>query len=482
MTLAVCDPREAGLVGRDPRDLVLRTLSHGLQALDLRLARVLAWLRDQPLETLGYPGWQAFCRERVDWGESWVRDMVRLVRSGLSEVVVAACRGELPLAVAVKAPGWCTPETQGAWIALAREGALPPRGRPRGASSTVEVTDEADVLVIWYARRIAGLLTGLDLSDREADERILEWWRAQRHDLVEEALAGAPRPVPSEADPDWAVEDPATALLGPWRTPGTIEEGLATLDQIQAARRERAVEMGQRYEEVVRLGLHRAWGYGSLNAWCTVALGVSPRTLQRYRELGRALRRFPRLSALPLSKADAIGRVAREWDVARWVAVAERTGVRELQRAVKHVEAGADPEVLLGAYEEAMTTATTTVALARVQAPVPPPLTDRVHPDLPAAAWWLVFEVKLPEQRGFGEVKERVDHVCANAECRRRALRNHAHHRVWRSEGGTDDPENGDCVCPSCHLRLIHPRHVAVRREGERIVWTYPGRVVSVFG
>src|SRR5688500_16305881 len=88
----------------DPREDRLRTLSHSVQALDLRLARTLAWVRDQPLEALGYAGWQAFCRERVDWGESWVRDMVRLVRSGLHQVIAAACRDQIPLALAVQSP------------------------------------------------------------------------------------------------------------------------------------------------------------------------------------------------------------------------------------------------------------------------------------------------------------------------------------------------------------------------------------------
>lgn len=465
---------------RDEREARLQALASSVQALDLRLARILAWLRDQPLETLGYPGWQVFCRERVDWGESWVRDMVRLVRSGLSVVIGAACRSEIPLSLATQAPGWCLPEAQDVWVDLARKGALPPRpvGRPRGASALVEPT-EHEALVVWHARHKARLLDDGAHTDRQADERILAWWRARRTDLVDVALATRPRPAPAEGSPEWDEEDPASPLLGTWRTPTTLAEGLARLDEVQAARKGRAAALGRGYEEVVRLGLHRAWGYGSVEAFCQVALGLSARSLQRYREQGRALRRHPELEALPLTKAEAVARA--EKDIDRWRVVAERTGVGELQKAIAHVEAGADPQVLLDAYEAAMAATTDTVALADLQRPVPPRLTDRVHPDLPEAAAWLLLEVEIPKQRGFGRVKERVDYVCGNPECRLRALRNHGHHRIWRSRGGADTLENGECVCPSCHLRVIHPGHADVTREGQRVRWALPGRAIMVF-
>ena len=242
------------------------------------------------------------------------------------------------------------------------------------------------------------------------------------------------------------------------------------------------VELGVRYEEVVRRSLHRAWGYRTVEEFCRLALGVSARSLQRYAELGCSLRRHPALGSLPLTKAEAIARVARDRDVGRWVAVAGRVGVTELVAAVAHVEAGADPEVLLGAYELAMAATTTTVALATVtRTPPPAPVTDRVHLDLPKAARWLLFQVEVPRQRGFGKVKKRDDFICSTPECRRRAIRNHAHHRTPRAEGGSDDAENGECDCPSCHLRLIHPGHLRAERRGDTWVWHYPGRVVTVF-
>lgn len=211
-------------------------------------------------------------------------------------------------------------------------------------------------------------------------------------------------------------------------------------------------------------------------------MGLSARSLQRYRELGRTLRRHPELGPeLPLSKVESIARVASDDTVEQWVAVGERIGVTELNAAVAQIEAGVDSRAVLRAYVAAAGETTDTVGLQAVFVPVPPRLTDRVHPDLPEAARWLLVAVVLPAQRGTGKAKERVHFVCANPECRRLALRNHAHHLRMRSLGGPDTPENLVCACPSCHLRLIHPGHVAVDRVGNVLVWRFPGWTVRVF-
>ena len=46
-----------------------------------------------------------------------------------------------------------------------------------------------------------------------------------------------------------------------------------------------------------------------------------------------------------------------------------------------------------------------------------------------------------------------------------------------RHDGGLD---NGVCVCPACHLRLIHGGIVEVYRQGPLLVWDYPDRRVAV--
>lgn len=464
----------------------LRVLAAATPALDLRLARVLAWLREQDLAPLGYPGWSAFTREHVGWGEAWIRSLVRLVRSGLEHVLHAACQGTVPLTVAVTAPSTCAPEAQAAWVAAAAAGELGVRvRRPSGASFTVDPSD-ADSLAIWHARQKVRLLEGLPLTDREADERMLAWWRADRPDELVARAAGpgpAPRVAPAEGAPDWQFADPADTLVGRWRAPTDLSEAMGMLSEVQAARRGRAIELGSLYEQVVRRGLYRTWGFGEVESFCQASMGLSARSLQRHRELGRSLRRLPALAktSVCLARVATLGRVATDDTVDRWTAIAERTPVVELERAAEQVEAGAVPEALLDAYEHVMASTTGTVGLAAVQAPLPPRPTDRVHPDLPEAARWLLA-VQLPPQRGFGRVKERDHFVCANPECRRRALRNQAHHLRFRRAGGDDAMDNGVCVCRSCHLRLIHAGHVQVEKVAATLVWTFPGRTITVAG
>ena len=400
----------------------LKALATAAPALDLRLARLLAWLRVQDLAPLGYPGWIAFTREHVDWGEAWIRGLVRLVRSGLGEVLRAACEGRVALAVAVGAPSSCVLDTQEAWIAACQPGAVPRRRRPSGSSSTIQ-PNQADGWVIWRARQKVRLIEGLPLADREADQRLLAWWRADRApaEIVAAALAPAPAlaVAPGDHGPEWAFADPADALLGPWRAPANLADAMRLVQEVQVARRGRAVELGRLYERVVREGLHRRWGFRDVESFCEATMGRTARSFQRHRQLGRALRRRPALAeaaraGMSLARVEAVGRIADEKDVERWVAVAARTPIVEIERAAAHVEAGAHAEDLLDAYEAAIAaTATGTVALASIQAPVPPPLTDRVHPDLPAAARWLLA-IPLPAQKGFGKVKERYHFIWPN--------------------------------------------------------------------
>jgi len=96
------------------------------------------------------------------------------------------------------------------------------------------------------------------------------------------------------------------------------------------------------------------------------------------------------------------------------------------------------------------------------------------------AARWLLDVVNPPRQRGCGRMKEHQGYTCQNPECRRRSLRNHVHHDQPRALGGTDDDDNLRCLCPSCHLRLVHGGFMAVERVGDAHVYLFPGRAVVV--
>src|SRR5688572_30170850 len=102
-------------------DLVehLVALSRGGAALDLRVARHIAWFKRQDLRALGYASYRVFAAAHVDWCDSWMRECVRLVESPLERVKAAVCLGLVPLRVAVRAPSEATPEDEAGWIANA---------------------------------------------------------------------------------------------------------------------------------------------------------------------------------------------------------------------------------------------------------------------------------------------------------------------------------------------------------------------------
>jgi len=513
-------------------------------ALDLRLARMLGWFKRQDLAPIGYSSHLAFCRERVEWRDTWIRQLVRLVESDLEVVKAAVCRGGLPLSVAVLAPGKVEAEEQAVWLLAALRGEVVPERSQCAPPRKKVVLEGRAARVVHRARDLSRLVTGQPLSDGAADDFTLECWREQ---VPGEQLLDEARETPPVQEhpplPPWGGEpDPATRLVGPWREPADLEEGLRLLDEVQRERRERIVRLGRGYARMAQERLYLAVGFDSLAEMARHALGLSVRTLQRYRRLAEGMASLPavgraveqgldsagaeagaagldsagaeagaagldsagaeagaagpdggatvdgaastegRAATLDLARTELVLKVARPETVEDWVRVAQRTTVLDLQRATAMAARGLEAQVL-AAYQRAMAQTTNTVALRAMQEPAPAPKVMAVHPDLPEAAAWLLENVKPEPQRGFGKIKERDRFVCQNPECGRRSLRAQSHHLVYRNQGGSDQMENGETVCKPCHLRLIHTGLVSVERVADTVVWRYPGgRAVTVFG
>ena len=164
-------------------DVLLDLLGAG-NAIDLRIARIAAWIKCQDPAGCGYVSHSAIFREHIGWGDSWLRQLVRLVESDLSLIQAAVCVGKLPLSVAVRAPGLVEPSEQSAWLQCALDGDLhllprPPRrqlaARP-GIVRTVQL-DEAEMADIHQVRQLARLAAGKPLSDACADRFVLDCWR-----------------------------------------------------------------------------------------------------------------------------------------------------------------------------------------------------------------------------------------------------------------------------------------------------------------
>ncbi len=504
-------------------------------AIDLRLARLVSWIRDAGVTQLGYSNLSAFRRERIPWGATQLGSMLRLVQSDLELVKEAASSGLISLTKALLAPGKVEPDDQLAWIARVIAGAVT-RRCPTGIQGDQE--DDFRVLVfgeevedILLARERARAYLGAHLPAGEVDRYLLDCWRKKRTVASICADARKPRPPPAPTPPWGVLPDPATALLGPWVEPGDPWQALERVDALVAVRNGRIAALGQLCEAVVWERVHLDLGYDTVEQFASEVLGISARTLERYRLLGWTLDVHPEIQeavsgGLDPDRACFVSRLSETSAEARdWLEVCRSLGARMLQevedrvidqgprkvlaelrrriagapalaRAASNAEHGGPPVPAEAASEpEPTETDGPPIRVAyedlgraeaerRVRKTIPHLLVD---PDLPEAARWFLDTVPEPGGRGVsGEVKRRDHHTCQNPECGTRGVTVEAHHLWWCSKGGDDRVELQITLCRCCHLRLIHSKKdtspVTVTVVGDALVWTWPDRVVVVEG
>ena len=457
------------------------------QAITIRVARLLAWMKTQDLTSLGFGSYSALCTAHVAWGGTWLRQLVRLASSDLPLVKAAASSGLIPLTVAVLAPGQIEPQQQQTWLRAARQGLIKPK--PASSPSPRILLEGEELPTIQAARDRARLCIGHQVSDAQADAYVIRCFhgRVSGDEILEQARR-VPDPPVDEPPPDWGpVEDPATALVGPWKQPTSPREALDEIQHLEQIRHARIITVGQLFHRLACNKLYRQAGFTSLRQMVGARLSCSLRTLQRYRRVANDLNRHAVVvqavqQGLDLRRARHLAELPVEHQ-ADWLDVLKRIGGLELRRAMRLARDPAREPQLLCDYQHALALApevTDTVSLHAVLTDVPADRRRRVHPHLPEAARWFLETVKIQPQHGFAKVKERDRYQCQNPECNHRSLRVEAHHIIFRSQGGTDEEENGLTLCRSCHLRLIHTGKVTVSREGSLLIWTFPGRRVVV--
>jgi hypothetical protein len=219
----------------------ITSVAYASGALDLRLARLLAWFKRQNLAPLGWQSYTAFCKEKVAWGSTWLRKLVRLAEADLPLVKAAVCSGVLPISHAVRALGQAEDDEE-KWLAEALRGRFPRSERPEERFDVAWISDEIEPIIA--ARELARLLIGRNVSNDKADRFVRNAWKKQLPtvELVEAARQIPPAPIQGPIPP-WPEDDPATILVGPWRTPVDLQDGLALLDVLQQARRLRIVRL-----------------------------------------------------------------------------------------------------------------------------------------------------------------------------------------------------------------------------------------------
>lgn len=475
----------------------LEHLQHAANALALRLGRTLAWIRAKDVAELGYPTYKVYLKQRVDIGPCWAGQLVRLVQAPLPQVREAVSRGVLPLHRAVKAPGQVRRGQESSWLFDAcsgrgqfRNGHDPSQRAEPGDRETVPVQG-AVRRIVGGARRAAGLVVGQPLSRRSADRFLHNCWSSEHspEQILHEARKKPPAPNHPEP-PDWgSVPDPATPLLGPWTDPHSVAEAAERVDRIQDLRQHRTLEMGRLYAQIVEDRLYRPLGFSRVADLVEQRLECSVRSLQRYRKRAEALDSDPAAvravrRGLSPDRVVRIRRVLPQDRVEPWLEIAPRILPDELDRVLVHIAGHPDLQArMLRAYRDLAARApqaTDTISLAAAPSAPAPRRIERVSLDLLRAARWFLEKVRPAPQKGFGRVKERDRFTCQNPECGRCTLRAHAHHYIFKSKGGGDSLENGICLCPACHLRLLHAGRISVERHGDLHIWTYPGRRVVV--
>jgi hypothetical protein len=502
--------------GADARTLeflgVVKAVGNEKQAIQIRVARLLAWAKTQDVQQAGYPGWAAFRTEHSPWRVSQTRAYVRLAQSELDVVQEAVSNNEIEFTLATGAVGalgtTASREAQIRWLREAMSGGLPDRHR-----GFMEVLSGQEMRRVLKARKLGEILIGGDAPTPAIDHFLIECHaQTLTSDQILERARATP-PIPDrlgEAVPDWRSE-PSMSLLGPWSEPTDVMDAAAKLRATAGLLDQRRVLLGMAYHLVRDQSL---WRFvpecNSVEELCRVHLGIAQRTFQDYARNGRILFKSPRLrkeiaEGLTFDRAMFAGERSggSELTLDSWLELVRRLGRAELHRVEERdvdVRKEYGPALALARAVESIvrrgsveareiggTAARIAEHLLAVGAtgPIQVALRDNQHrrsrepayifapPKLLAAADYVLETVVLPPAFGTRRIVEHDQYTCQNPRCRRRTLRVHPHHMHQRQHGGSDEPSNTVTVCPACHLRGIHSGQMSVIRTDDWLVWTW---------
>jgi len=205
---------------------------------------------------------------------------------------------------------------------------------------------------------------------------------------------------------------------------------------------------------------------------------MAERTVAQRVWLERKLHELPELRGamkdgrVSYEKARLLAGVAGPRDVGGWIAIAVRSTCVELRRKVAAGEIAQMcarekvsilvPRRIAGLFDEACRA----VMLQEGQWMAPGECLGRLC-DHFIAEWESILEGRNTPQR---LAIERDRGFCQVPGCSRAAV--HAHHVVWRSRGGSDEPENLVSLCAGHHLHGIHAGYIRVSgRAPDQLRW-----------
>ena len=496
------DRRGVGAGGAVRVDRLLVRVARGHGAVDVALGECLAAMGagDRSMR-LGFAGLVDYAREVLGMAGRTALGLARLSRELAERPLLRAAvrRGEVSPRLAQELLPVAKGEAEAAWVARAarftvREAREAVRAEAAGQGlpdddwERVEFPADAAVRQkVDEAFGLAGELLGAT-SPR--------WQRLEA--ICQEYLGANPAPDGAERGGDdggAGLEELEAALEAEtgkwerllWPEPVAAPEGVDGRDvgAIDARVRELSA-MRDRWDDLVghlglviqAFGLWRHLGFASFGHYCAERLGMAERTVAQRVWLERRLHELPglreamRQGRVSYEKARLVAGVAVPRDVEAWVAVAERCTCIELRR---RVEAGEQaqmcarervsvvaPRRVAGLFEEACR-----AVMLREGCWVGPAECLGRMCDHFVASWEGIRERRVTPQR---QAIERDRGFCQVPGCSRAAV--HAHHVVWRSRGGDDEPENLVSLCSGHHLHGIHRGYIRVSgRAPDRLVW-----------
>jgi hypothetical protein len=451
-------------------------------------------VRQRAYEKLGFRCLGDWSRERIGIGARAVAEWARVCRAlrELPRLRGAVLAGEISWTVARRIVGLATPANEAACLATVRGrsvraveamiGAVRAAEAPAGApgETGAEEGERVRVRIPCPARLATKWAAALELARRVSGEELSPWEAAEAIAAEAASAVGAPE-IEADARNDWESARPGPsrpaedtehglrAVRWPWlRWDGpsdaapeveSVDTDLADSTPIELDRQIRAAtaflqkvdfEIGRILRQVLERRLHRELGFDSFEHYVVERLDLSPRTARRLVRLARAPEAVAtafREGRITLLAAEAILRGAP---------LDETVTLRKLQEQVRpEIDFRAPPDVAL-------------LFLAVVARMGLERMVDE------AIRTWI--SLAQPGQ----EIFERDRWRCTVPACS--ARRNlHAHHVVFRSHEGPDEPRNLTTLCAWHHQRGVHDGLIRIRgRAPDNLVFELPiGRFLS---
>jgi hypothetical protein len=486
-------------------DGLLARVARGRGALDVAVGARLGELSvgDRVLR-LGYASVADYAREVLGIAGRTATGMARLARElqRLPLLAAAVRSGEVSVRKAEVVVGVAVATDEAAWVDLARRSTVRELQAAAGAGPGAEEWWERLTLDVSEPTR-ARLDEAMELAGRVLGPTSQRWERLES--ICQEWLGaheghGADEPVSDGASIEelkaafeeetqrWEALDAVEAVAAPvlategkpgvgpaWDDPRDLDDALREL----AGMRRGWDELVGHLALLMRaLALWRRLGFATFDHYCAERLGLSGRGVEQRAWLERRLHELPGLRGalregrLSYEQARIVAGVATPGTVAHWVARAASMTCIALRREVESHEARQ------------------TCAEGRVTVRVPSGVAFLVDEAFMAArraagSWltpdeclylladhfvrtWeaLVERRSTPERRAI----ERDRGFCQVPGCSRAAV--HAHHVVFRSRGGGDEPENLVALCAAHHLHGVHAGRVRVSgRAPHALTW-----------